>query len=460
MTIAITGAAGFVGNALRNALIGHYPLICLSRSVRKPEKEGQEEWRSCDLFSLLDAEKGLRGADTAFYLVHSMLPSAQLTQGRFEDFDLIAADNFARAAKKEGVKHIIYLGGLLPTHRPLSRHLASRLEVEQTLSSYGTPVTTLRAGLIVGSEGSSFQMLLRLVERLPAMVCPKWTESLTEPISLSDTVALLRYCVGKTELHGKIFDIGGGEVLSYREMILATAKVVGVTRPLFRFPLFTPGLSRLWVTLVTGAPRALVSPLIQSLRYDMVAENKELQKLAGVPGQSFSESLREAIGARGSLAKPRAYQKAERSRDPDARSIQRLYRPKGRSAQWLSEEYLRWLPSFFPLMLKTEVSAEGECKIRLRGLRITLLLLQFAKDRSSSDRALFYVRGGALARTTGRGRLEFREIVEKGTFLAAVHEFHPRLPWYVYKWTQAILHVWVMRAFGYHLRRSDRLGTV
>jgi uncharacterized protein YbjT (DUF2867 family) len=454
MKIAISGATGFVGQALVQSLKDHHELVCLSRSARSTPPGSSITWKQCDFFSLLDAEKALEGVHTAFYLVHSMLPSARLTQGSFEDFDLIAADGFARAARKQGVHHIVYLGGLLPTYRPLSRHLASRLEVEKALASHSTPVTTLRAGLIVGSDGSSFQMLVRLVQRLPAMVCPKWTESLTQPIALSDIVDLLSFCVEKPELYGRVFDVGGPEVLSYRDMILSTAKAMGVRRPLFKFPLFTPGLSRLWVTLVTGAPRDLVGPLVQSLRHDMVAESLELQTLAGIPGKTFQTALRESLASNGHQKKnqPRAFQKAARNDDPDVRSIQRLPLPHGKNAYWVSEEYMRWLPRFFPFLLRTQCDADGFCRISVRGLGICLLALELSRSRSTPDRALFYVRGGVLARTHGRGRLEFRQVLDQWC-LAALHDFHPRLPWYLYKWTQALLHVWVMKAFGRHLKR-------
>ena len=129
------------------------------------------------------------------YLVHSMLPSAHLTQGNFRDFDLICADNFGRAAARNGVRQIIYLGGIVPAAanrgHALSSHLASRLEVENTLAASGVPVTALRAALVVGRGGSSFDILVKLVTRLPAMICPAWTSTRTQPIALSDVVALL-----------------------------------------------------------------------------------------------------------------------------------------------------------------------------------------------------------------------------------------------------------------------------
>ncbi|HJL27639.1 MAG TPA: NAD(P)H-binding protein [Polyangiaceae bacterium LLY-WYZ-15_(1-7)] len=144
-TLALAGASGFVGSALRRALADEYRLVGLSR---RPRRSPDTEWRVCDLYSLLDVEQALAGCDVALYLVHSMLPSARLTQGSFADLDLVLADNFARAAAKAGVKHIVYLGGLVPDlpEAELSAHLRSRLEVERALGAHGVPVTALRAG--------------------------------------------------------------------------------------------------------------------------------------------------------------------------------------------------------------------------------------------------------------------------------------------------------------------------
>ena len=144
------------------------------------------EWRTCDLFSLAQTELAVHGADVAVYLVHSMLPAARLTQASFEDTDLLLADNFARACAKSGIRRVVYLGGLIPRADGLSRHLQSRLEVERVLASRGAQVVSLRAGLVLGGEGSSFQMLMTLVQRLPVMICPAWLATPTQPIAIAN----------------------------------------------------------------------------------------------------------------------------------------------------------------------------------------------------------------------------------------------------------------------------------
>ncbi len=279
--VVVGGGSGFIGHALGVKLAERFDVVGTSRAERQPDRHFTA-WRRGDLFNLREAEAILAGARFAIYLVHSMLPSARLTQAAFEDLDLLCADNFARAAKKAGVEQIVYLGGLVPDTKDLSPHLASRLEVEETLGRYGVPVTTLRAGLVIGGGGSSFEIMTRLVERLPAMVVPKWTLTRMQPVAVDDVVALLSFVVGRKECYGETYDVGAPEALDYRTLMAMCAEILGLKRSMVPVPLFTPGLSRLWVSLVTGAPRALVAPLVESLRHEMVARDLRLAELAGL----------------------------------------------------------------------------------------------------------------------------------------------------------------------------------
>jgi len=166
MKIAVIGASGFVGGHLINKLKSSHEVIGLSRSQLKVEDKNVT-WKRCDLFSMLDIEEGLRGCDIAIYLVHSMAPSAHLDQGDFKDYDLIIADNFIRACNKENIKHIIYLGGITPKDSSvISPHLKSRLEVEEVINHSEIPVSIIRAGMILGSGGSSFNIMLGSVNKL------------------------------------------------------------------------------------------------------------------------------------------------------------------------------------------------------------------------------------------------------------------------------------------------------
>jgi uncharacterized protein YbjT (DUF2867 family) len=463
--IVIAGATGFVGAALGEAIGPTHHLVGLTRDARRsPKNTAYREFRSCDLYSLLDAEKALVGARVAVYLVHSMMPAARLTQGSFRDMDLICADNFARAAKKAGVEQIVYLGGLIPEGEKLSAHLESRLEVERTLGAHGVPVTTLRAGLILGRGGSSFLMMARLVQRLPVMVSPRWAESATQPIALADVVELLRFVIGNEATYNQTFDVGGPEVLTYRSMMKRTAKVLGVKRRIMPLPIIPRSLSRLWVSVITGAPRELVAPLIESLGHPMVARDHALMDRAGMTATPFDEAVRDALAApprdtpvpaspRESV--PVAYQAApERSsgRRSDVRSVQRLPLPPGHDAEWVANEYMRWLPEGFRPFVRVEVDGHT-CRFYSLGLSKPLLVLELAPLRSGKDRQLFYITKGLLASGRGRGRLEFREVLDRRYVIAAIHEFEPTLPWYIYTSSQAYAHLWVMWRFRRHLAR-------
>jgi uncharacterized protein YbjT (DUF2867 family) len=462
--LVVAGASGFVGRALGAAMARErrFRSVGLSRSRRAPS-DGYDEWRAVDLFSLLETERALEGASVAVYLVHSMMPNDALTQARFEDLDLLCADNFARAAAKAGVKQIVYLGGLVPAHGELSEHLESRLEVERALAAHGVPVTALRAGMIVGPGGSSFEILTRLVQRLPVMVCPAWTATRSQPIALDDAVALLSYAIGRESCASRTYDVGGPDVLTYREMMELTAEALGKRRWLVTVPLFSPSLSTLWVTLFSGAPRALVAPLVQSLRHEMVARDRELADAAGVVGIPFRDVLAQSIAEMRSAetthveATPKAPKTREPRRPRRARSIQRLPRPEGRSARWVAVEYFRWLEGAMRPFLRVDLSEDGaHARIAIAGTRISLLELRLAPERSTDDRPLLYIVGGLLSNDDGRGRLELREVHGTRTVLAALHDYIPRLPWFVYRRTQAIAHLWVMWRFARHLARVSR----
>ncbi|WP_218830362.1 NAD-dependent epimerase/dehydratase family protein [Rubrivirga marina] len=466
-TVAIAGASGFVGTALRHALAAEYDLVGLTRSPARAARTDQGDathWRHCDLFSLRDIEEGLDGADLAVYLVHSMLPSARLTQGTFADLDLILADNFSRAAKKQGVKQIVYLSGLLPEDTTdLSKHLRSRWEVERTLAAHGVPVTTLRTGLVVGKGGSSLRILVNLVRRLPAMVLPSWTESDTQPVALRDVVRAVRLVLGAPGRFEGAFDVAGPDVMTYREMLEQTAEVLGVERPASGVPILTPKLSTLWVSLVTGSPRALVGPLVASLRHDMVVRDNPVQRAIGPDALPFQAALREAVRPDGQ-AVPDTRHGHRREDDASVRearlvrSVQRFDLPEGRTAEWAGREYMRWLDGFAGPLLRVRTAHDGpawRARFSVRPFPRPVLELTHAPDRSTTDRALFYVTGGMLAQTGGphRGRLEFREVLGGACLLAAIHDFAPRLPWALYRLTQAVAHLFVMAQFGRHLSK-------
>lgn len=457
--VAIAGASGFIGTELMKRLKADYDLIALARSPRA--NEAGIEWRSCDLYSLLQAERGLQGADYAFYLVHSMMPHARLTQGSFEDMDLILADNFARAAARAGIKQIVYLGGIIPKSPQLSQHLRSRLEVEKTLASHQVPVTNVRASIVIGARGSSFQIIEKLVRRLPIMPCPRWTGSYTQPIALQDVLYLLHYCLGKKELYHQAFDVGGPDIVTYIELMRLTAKKMGKRRLIFTFPYISPWLSRAWLSWVTGAPRELAAPLIGSLKDPMLATNLTLQHRAQHQALHLEEALELALSY-GQRKGPRApvqlqHSDGVRSGYKDVRSVQRLPLPRGKDAIWLAEKYTIWLPRFLKLFIKVKVDSQRNIHFLMTGIPWPLLELSYSVDRSWQNRPLFYITGGLLVKKIPgvNGRLEFREVLGGEFVLAAIHDFTPRLPWFLYNLSQARLHLWVMNAFRRYLAKLD-----
>jgi uncharacterized protein YbjT (DUF2867 family) len=455
LRVAITGATGFVGNALASRLEEECAVIALGRRYAAvagadPPMDSSGPGitrRRCDLFSVSQTQLALEGAEVAVYLVHSMSPNAKLTQGRFEDLDLLLADNFGRAAAEAGVQRIVYLGGLMPTGEgaALSAHLASRLEVEKALGAHGVPVTAVRAGLVVGAEGSSLNLLVRLVERLPLMVCPSWTSSRTQPIALTDVVEILACCCFDEETTGRICEVGGPDVLSYREMMQVTARVVGRRRPMIPVPFVTPALSELWVSLVTGTSRSLVRPLIESLRHPMVVSDPWLQRKMGLEGRSFEDALRD------SLRRSRVWKR------PIARSVQRFKLPEGRDAVWVGEEYPRWLQRILPGILRVERSGD-DLSLGIRGIPRAMLILRRDEATNDSGRYLLRVVGGLLAGThpSGDPRLEFRITPDGEHVLAALQDFEPRLPWWIYAWTQAPIHAAIMSGYRRFLSAMAR----
>jgi uncharacterized protein YbjT (DUF2867 family) len=455
-SIVIAGATGFIGHTVAQQLAARahrLDIVGLTRG-RREATGAWDRLVTCDLFSLKDVEDALQGARYALYLVHSMLPSARLVQGSFADLDLICADNFGRAARRAGVEQIVYLGGLIPDVGTLSDHLASRRETEAALGAHRVPVTALRAGMVIGPGGSSFEILTRLVRRLPAMVLPKWTESRCQAIDLPTAAALIDHVVGRTETYGKTYDIGGTDALRYREMIRIVGEELGTPRRAVGVPLLTPKLSRLWISLITGAPAALVSPLVESLRHDMVCRDRRLQESAGLPGVSFRMAVARSLAAPAHgehHAQPAAYRAAPRAPVTGVRSVQRIPLPAGRDAEWAAHEYMRWLPRGAWPPLRVDVDRERTCTFYWIGSKRPLLVLRFARERSTSDRQLFYVTGGLLARKAQRARLEFRVTPDGQHLLTAIHEFSPRLPWWLYRFSQAGVHRWVMRRFGAHL---------
>jgi uncharacterized protein YbjT (DUF2867 family) len=282
--IAVVGATGFVGRNLSVALVeaGH-DVIALSR--RAPNIAGAEG-RSIDVADEMALRGALAGCETAFYLVHSM--SGENFRGR--DHQLAMA--FGRAAAVAGLRRIVYLGGL--GHDPESEHLVSRHEVGTALASGDVPVVELRAAVVLGAGSISFEMLRYLTERLPFMVCPRWVRTAIQPIALAD---MIRYLIGAIDVEPGVYEVGGADITSYREMITAYATARGLRRRrIVDVPYLTPRLSSYWLDLVTPVDRHVSHTLIESLVTEVIVEDqKRTDSAFGIRPMGLAAALSAAL---------------------------------------------------------------------------------------------------------------------------------------------------------------------
>jgi uncharacterized protein YbjT (DUF2867 family) len=298
-TVLVTGASGFVGSRLAQALTdgGHR----VRAMTRHPQKfAGAGEPVEGDVNDQASLVRCLSGVDAAYYLIHS------LERDDFEEQDRQAARNFASAAGRAGLERIVYLGGLGRDDQDLSAHLRSRREVERLLAEGEVPVTVLRAAIVIGHGGISWEITRQLVKNLPAMVVPRWATTRCQPIALDDMV---RYLVGvlvPVEARGRTFEVGGPEVLSYAEMMHRVARQHHHRPlPMLKVPLLTPRLSSLWLSLVTDVDTATARNLVDSMSNEVVVTDDSIAEI--VPGRSmgYDDAVREAFRQRADSLAPR-----------------------------------------------------------------------------------------------------------------------------------------------------------
>jgi len=292
VTVLVTGATGFIGRRLVPALIdaGHD----VRAMTRRPESyDGPGEAVGADVSDRASLEGALAGVDVAVYLVHS------LDDPDFERKDAQAARNFSAAAAAAGVRQIVYMGGLGDDDDDLSAHLRSRREVEHLLGDDDVPVTVLRAAIVVGHGGISWEITRQLVKNLPAMVVPKWVHTRTQPIALDDVVRYIAGVVDNEQAIGRVFEIGGTEQLTYLEMMRVAAESMnGRTIPIVTVPVLTPRLSSYWLALVTDVDATTGRNLIDSMSHEVVVTDTSIRDV--VPGEplSYRESVGRALAER------------------------------------------------------------------------------------------------------------------------------------------------------------------
>ncbi len=288
-TVLVTGATGFVGARLTTELAERGATV--RAMTRRPDDyAGAGEAVFGDVGDRASLEKALAGIDVAVYLVHS------LDDRDFEAKDAGAARTFGAAAAQSGVRQIIYLGGLGSDDDDLSAHLRSRREVEHLLAEGGVPVTVLRAAIVVGAGGISWELTRQLVKNLPAMVVPKWAKTMTQPIGIDDVVRYLAGVVDHPDAIGRVFDIGGPEPLSYLQMLEQAAEVMNGRRmPVLTVPLLTPRLSSHWIAFVTDVDTTTGKNLIDSMSTEVIVRDHAIREI--VPGEpiAYQDAVRQAL---------------------------------------------------------------------------------------------------------------------------------------------------------------------
>lgn len=295
--VFVAGATGYVGGRLVPLLLARgYTVHAAARSPRKLQAR---PWGAHPNLRILPADvtdkaslvAAMQGCQAAFYLVHSMGAG-----GDFAQADRLAATNMAQAAHEAGVGRILYLSGLGDDAPGLSEHLRSRSEVGRILGQGPVPATVLRAAVILGSGSASFEIIRNLVERLPVMITPRWVRTRCQPIAISNVLGYLVGCLENPATTGLTLDIGGPDVISYGELFRSYARAAGIRAPLIiPVPLLTPGLSALWVNLVTPVPAHLVRPLIEGLKNEVVCHDRRILDLVPQPLLSCEEAIATAL---------------------------------------------------------------------------------------------------------------------------------------------------------------------
>ncbi|RDY60726.1 SDR family oxidoreductase [Flagellimonas nanhaiensis] len=291
MKILLTGANGYIGMRLLPQLLelGH-EIICAVRDEKRLSVDAltrsKIEVVEVDFLEDVENTQIPSDIDAAYYLIHSMTTSI----GDFDEKEALAAQNFNSLLSKTNVKQVIYLSGIV-NDKKLSKHLSSRKNVEDILYQGSFDVTVLRAGIIVGSGSSSFEIIRDLCEKLPVMITPKWVLTRTQPIAIRDVIHFLTSVLGNSATYGQSFDIGGPDVLTYKGMLKGYAKVRGFKNWILTVPIMTPKLSSYWLYFVTSTSYKLAVNLVDSMKMEVVAKDNRLEKLLGVKTHSYEQAI-------------------------------------------------------------------------------------------------------------------------------------------------------------------------
>lgn len=295
MKILLTGATGYIGKRLMPMLVrqGHDVVCCVrdkNRFYFPEEFENKLQIIEVDFLDPKSLENIPSDIDAAYYLIHSMSGSA----ANYDELESIAANYFVEKLSKTKCRQIIYLSGIV-NDKSLSKHLSSRKAVEDILKAGIIPATTLRAGIIVGSGSASFEIIRDLVDKLPVMITPKWLNTKCQPIAISDVLEFLLKSLLNPIVYDKSFDIGGPDILTYKQMLLEFAKAKKLKRYIFTVPVMTPKLSSYWLYFVTSTSFKLASALVSSMKVEVICNDNRINNLLGVKPISYKEALKRAL---------------------------------------------------------------------------------------------------------------------------------------------------------------------
>jgi len=294
MKILLTGATGYIGKRLLPELVrhGHFVICCVRDKNRfNPPASLIKSIETVEVDFLDEETLGSipKDIDAAYYLMHSMSTSRQ-----YEELEWLSANNFTEIISTTKVQHVIYLSGIV-NEKSLSRHLASRKAVEDELSLGKYHLTTLRAGIIIGSGSASFEIIRDLIEKLPLMITPKWLNTKCQPIGIHDVISFLSKSLLNTQVYDQSFDIGGPDILSYKEMLLGYAAARGLKRKIYIVPVMTPKLSSQWLYFVTSTSYKLATALVNSMKVEVVCRNNDLNKILNIEPIPYQEALRRTL---------------------------------------------------------------------------------------------------------------------------------------------------------------------
>jgi len=295
MKILLTGATGYIGKRLLSVLLheGHEVVCCVRDRNRFNTDIPYSERISTveiDFLSVPEEFSLPEDIDVAYYLIHSMSSSIK----GFQEEEARSAENFRGLVDRTNAMQVIYLGGIV-NEDTLSKHLQSRKDVEEILRKGKYNLTVLRAGIVIGSGSSSFEIIRDLVEKLPVMVTPRWVLTHTQPIAVRDIIECLSKCKLNEKVYNKVFDTAGPDVLTYKEMMLGYAKVRGLKRYIFTLPVMTPRLSSYWLYFVTAVPYYLAVNLVNSMKVEVMAKDHEIHNTLGIEPLSYEEAVKKAF---------------------------------------------------------------------------------------------------------------------------------------------------------------------